>query len=135
MRLHFGYVEIFCVTRNDLWKKTDSVHFGLTGDIRFAARVKQLLGQKVLVKPSEAYRDPDFEPLSDRVLKQLQVHSNRSIPLMLHLSEIRLLNFYKKNPNLIIRTNQLPDHFNWTLKALGLDEIPLEIKTPASSVI
>jgi hypothetical protein len=90
-----------------------------SGDIRFGARAGQMVGKKLLLPVSVT--NEDFEPLSSLVCQRLNVRSNRAIPLMLHLTEMRLPKFYK-NVDVTLRTSRLPDHFTWTLRQLQLEE-------------
>ncbi|KAI2802467.1 hypothetical protein BLOT_009922 [Blomia tropicalis] len=123
----------------------------ILGDTFFSARVKHLLGQPVMMKPTklltkeEIHRlnQSDHDPLSIEVKRTLNIHHNSEIPLMIHCGGITLpgliksLNLHRKgtkssedgselvqvkqNNDLIIES-EFPEHFKHTLKRLQLLE-------------
>lgn len=118
------------------------------GDTYFSRRVKHLLGQPVLIKPTKSVGhkvrqlDPGFEPLSEEVRRALKVRHNAEIPLMVHHDGLTLPGLKKalrgpaaknksadevvpvdakEDADLIIRAEHLPAHFVDTLDRLKLN--------------
>lgn len=94
----------------------------ILGDVRFAKRVRQVFGQPVILKPTNVPGFDNYEPLPIQLRRKLKVDKNSMIPLMMHHQAIRLPFYGKraKGEDLVIRSQHLPPHFEWTLKQLNL---------------
>jgi 23S rRNA-/tRNA-specific pseudouridylate synthase len=91
----------------------------ILGDVRFAKRVRYVLGKPFTLNPQAVPDDPHYEPLQFGVRKKLLVPSNSAVPLMVHLKSI-IVPELRKRKALIISTTKLPEHFEWTLHRLQL---------------
>lgn len=90
------------------------------GDLRFSANIKRILGETVLETTNSFYKNNRIEPMNRSMLRALKVRSNRKVPLMLHLDSI-YLERYTGGKDLVIKTARLPDHFQFALDRLGLE--------------
>lgn len=90
----------------------------ILGDVKFAKRVKEILGVPVELSPKLAGRD-GYEPLHFKVLQRLSVQSNSNIPLLSHMYKLNLYGD-SRSEDVEIRCNNLPLHFDWTLQKLNL---------------
>lgn len=88
------------------------------GDIRFARRVREILGEPVLMSPSNINSYDNYEPVPARVRVRLRVAHNKDIPLMLHMKAITIPKY--KGNDLYIESKTLPHYFDWALKRLDL---------------
>jgi 23S rRNA-/tRNA-specific pseudouridylate synthase len=94
----------------------------ILGDVRFAKRVRQVLGQPIILTPGNVPGYDNYEPLPIQIRRKLKVDRNSSIPLMMHHKSIRLPLYGKrqKGEDLVVQSQTLPRHFEWTLKQLNL---------------
>ncbi|KAI1286935.1 hypothetical protein HDE_10596 [Halotydeus destructor] len=91
----------------------------ILGDVRFAKRVRHLLGVPILLSPHNINAYDNFEPLPLRIRNHLQVPKNSTIPLLLHLKGFTL-GRSRKIPEIQLDTPELPPYFHWSMKKLGL---------------
>lgn len=91
----------------------------ILGDVRFAKRVRRVLGVPVILSPHNINAYDEFEPLPTRIRSRLGVLKNHSIPLMMHLREI-IIPRYGKEGQLVVKCPP-PEYFAWTLAQLQLD--------------
>lgn len=96
----------------------------ILGDVRFSKRIKEILGKQIQISAfRSSHSHDDYEPLNCKLRNLLGVNRNASIPLMLDLHAIRLKSFERSKTgkrDLIIRSNQLPIHFEMTARRLNL---------------
>jgi hypothetical protein len=92
----------------------------ILGDVRFARRVRQLLGVPILLSPHNINAYDNFEPVPQRVRTALQVANNKHIPLLLHMKSIIIPKYPGANKDVTIETQRLPPHFEWSMKKLNL---------------
>lgn len=90
------------------------------GDLRFSANMKRILGETVIETTNSFYKNNRIEPMNRTMLRALKVQSNRKVPLMLHLDSVYLERY--EGRDLVIKTNKLPDHFQFALERLGLHD-------------
>ena len=96
----------------------------ILGDVRFSKRVRQVLGQPVILSPGNIPGFDEYQPLAESVRRKLKVRGNEEIPLMMHHKAITLPFYAKTNEGIkqdfTIESHSLPLHFQWTLKQLDL---------------
>lgn len=97
------------------------------GDLRFSANVKRILGETVIETTNSFYKNNRIEPMNKPMLRALKVRSNRKVPMMLHLDSVYLEKY--NGQDLVIKTNKLPDHFQFALDKLGLHDTPRNVKS------
>ncbi|XP_075238428.1 mitochondrial mRNA pseudouridine synthase RPUSD3-like [Lycorma delicatula] len=90
------------------------------GDHIFASRVKKIMGMAV---PVDHWNPSTLQPqkLDKNLLKSLELlpGSEKFIPTMIHLSEVKLIGFPKRSQDLVLSAPP-PQYFTWTLNRLGL---------------
>lgn len=123
-KLSASLIEIACDTQK--WRFVQAYAAFRTsfvlGDVRFSRRVGQLLGNPITLVPQKINTAgySDYEPLHTKVRQKLRVARNGEIPLMIHHRKISLPMYKSKTESLEIESRQLPPHFEWTAKSLGL---------------
>lgn len=95
------------------------LHSPILGDEKFGSRVKNIMGKWVNLSPwVEAAREPP--KLDGKLLQKLNLRRGKEslIPVHLHLREMFLPSYRKKDFDLILTAPPMPE-FAWTCKRLG----------------
>lgn len=98
----------------------------ILGDVRFAKRVRHVLGRPVTLAAPAVPVNDNYEPLPFPVRKRLLIPANASVPLMIHLKSVKIPHYLPQKKDLEISTTKLPDYFDWALYRLFMKHKAIE---------